>query len=153
MFCYPPQPTWDITIHLHSRPASSLALFLSSNRCGTATKSTPLRGPTSLLAHRFVSTFLRWTARKLAHRPVSGSDTICNGPDPPLANIVLFGLSLSGFPSRHENASAREKFLHPYKWWFVLVPNQRGTSPPHPQWMGVDCDVPHWLRRRSNHHL
>ena len=29
------------------------------------------------------------------------SEGECNGPDPPLANIVLFGLSLSGFPSRH----------------------------------------------------
>ena len=28
------------------------------------------------------------------------SDTICNGPSPPLANIVFFGLSLSSFPSR-----------------------------------------------------
>ena len=43
---------------------------------------------------------LRRTARRLAHRPVSGSDTICNDSDPPLADIVLFGLSLSDFPSR-----------------------------------------------------
>ena len=35
----------------------------------------PLEGPTSLLAHL-------------------GSDTICNSSSPPLANIVLFGLSL-----------------------------------------------------------
>ena len=42
---------------------------------------------------------LRGTARRLAHCPVSGSDTICNDPDPPLADIVLFELFLSGFPS------------------------------------------------------
>ena len=33
----------------------------------------------------------------LAHRPVSGSDTICNNPSPPLANIVFFRLSLKAF--------------------------------------------------------
>ena len=31
---------------------------------------------------------------------VSSSDTICNSPSPPLVDIVLFGLSLSDFPSR-----------------------------------------------------
>ena len=71
---------------------------------------------------------LRGTARRLAHRPMSGSNTICNDPNPPLANIVLFGLSLSGFPSRLENASIRGRFSHSYKWWFVFLPNQRGTS-------------------------
>ena len=76
--------------------ASSLALFPSSNRCGTAPKSTLLWGPASLLAHCLVSTPLRGIARRLAHRPVSGSDTICNVQDSPLANIVLFGL----FPFR-----------------------------------------------------
>ena len=53
-----------------------------------------LLGPASLLARRLVSTPLRGTARRLTHRPVSGSNTICNDPDPPLADIVLFGLSL-----------------------------------------------------------
>ena len=43
---------------------------------------------------------LRRTARRLAHRLVSGFDNICNGPDPPLADIVLFRLSLSSFPLR-----------------------------------------------------
>ena len=126
--CSPSQPTWDITIHPPSGPsvlagtlsflqsmwdrpqihpplgpASLLALFPSSNQCGTAPKSTPLWGPTSLLAHRLMSTPFgeeRGTARRLTHRPVSGSDTICNDSDPPLVDIVLFGLSLSGFPSR-----------------------------------------------------
>ena len=36
----------------------------------------------------------------LAHRPVSGSDTIHNSPSPPLANIVLFGLPLKVFKTR-----------------------------------------------------
>ncbi|KAG7019680.1 hypothetical protein SDJN02_18643, partial [Cucurbita argyrosperma subsp. argyrosperma] len=27
------------------------------------------------------------TARRLAHRPVNGSNTICNDPDPPLADV------------------------------------------------------------------
>ena len=36
----------------------------------------------------------------LAYRPMSGSDTICNSPSPPIANIVIFGLSLLDFRSR-----------------------------------------------------
>ena len=40
-------------------------------------------------------------ASVLASTPsVSGSNTICNSSSPPLADIVLFGLSLLGFPSR-----------------------------------------------------
>ena len=66
----------------HHNPSPSGTLFPSSNRCGTAPKSTLLRGPASLLAPRLVSTALRGTTRRLAHRPVSGSDIICNGPDP-----------------------------------------------------------------------
>ena len=39
-------------------------------------------------------------ASLLAHRPVSGSDTISNDLSPPLAYIILFGLSLPSLPSR-----------------------------------------------------
>ena len=42
----------------------------------------------------------RGLASSLAHRPVSGSDTIYNSSSPPLVDIVLFGFFLSGFPSR-----------------------------------------------------
>ena len=59
---------------------------------------------------------------------MSGSNTICNDPNPPLADIVLFSLSLLGFPSRLSNSSARKRFPHPYKECFVLLPNQGGTS-------------------------
>ena len=96
---------------------------LLPNQCGTP-QSTPLRaqrsrwhsflppidvgpplnpppfGASVLTAHHLVSTPIRGTTRRLTHRPVSGSDTICNNPCPPLADIVLFGLSLSGFLSR-----------------------------------------------------
>ena len=54
---------------------------------------------------------LRGTARRLAHCPVSGSDTICNDPDPPLADIVLLGLSLSGFPFRASPQSFKTRLL------------------------------------------
>ena len=95
--------------------------FLLPNRCGIS-QSTPLRGPASSLA--LVPFFnqcgipnpppfgasvlagtlprvytLRGSASSLAHCPVSGSDTICDSPSPPLADIILFGLSLLGFPS------------------------------------------------------
>ncbi|KAG7020717.1 WD repeat-containing protein DWA2, partial [Cucurbita argyrosperma subsp. argyrosperma] len=41
---------------------------------------------------------LRGIVSSLAHCPMSISDTICDGPNPPLADIVLFGLSLSELP-------------------------------------------------------
>jgi len=64
-------------------------LFSLPNQSGTSQIHPPL-GPASLLTHRLVSTLLQGTARRLAHRPMSGSNTICNGPNPPLADIVLF---------------------------------------------------------------
>ena len=41
---------------------------------------------------------LQGLAPLLAHHLVSGSDTICNSSSPLLADIVFFGLSLSGLP-------------------------------------------------------
>ena len=87
---------------------------LLPNQCGVS-QSTLLQSPASLLAHRLLSTPLRGTTSSLAHRSVSGSDTICNCLSPLLADIVLFRLSLSGFLSRFLNASAREKFRRSYK--------------------------------------
>ena len=129
-------------------PASSLALVLSFNRCGTLQNPLPSdpasslahclvstlgaqhprwhlflspidvgplqnplpSEPASLLAHRLVSIPfgeepppvypLRRTASSLAHSLVSGSDPICNSSSSRLPNTILFGLSLSGFPSR-----------------------------------------------------
>ena len=44
---------------------------------------------------------LLWgTASLVANSSVSGSNTICNGPDPLLADNVLFWFSLSSFPSK-----------------------------------------------------
>ena len=43
---------------------------------------------------------LRGTTSSLAHCLMSGSDTICNSPDPPLAYIVLFRLPLKVFKMR-----------------------------------------------------
>ena len=43
---------------------------------------------------------LRVLASSLAHYPVLGSDTNCNSLSPPLTDIILFVVSLSGFPSR-----------------------------------------------------
>ena len=103
---------WDITIHLpsdfraqHPRWHSFISpidvgpyqIHPPSRRnvlTGTPPRVYSLRGITSLLAHR----------------SVSGSDTICNATGPLLVDIVLFRLSLSGFPSRLYNASDRERF-------------------------------------------
>ena len=63
-------------------------------------QSTPFRGPASLLAHHLVSTLLWSSSSSLAHSPMSSSDTICNSPSPPLADIVPFGLPLKVFKMR-----------------------------------------------------
>ena len=54
------------------------------------------------------------TVSSLAHRPEPGSDTICNGPNSSLADIILFGLFLSGFPLTF--------------FFFILLPNRCGIS-------------------------
>jgi len=40
------------------------------------------------------------SASSMAHRPISSWDTIYNSPSPPLADIVLFRLSLKVFKMR-----------------------------------------------------
>ena len=79
---FPLQPMWDLTIHppRHSVLADTPSLLQSIWDITVH----PLRGSASLLAHR----------------SVFDSDTICNNPSSPLADSVLFGLSLSRFPSR-----------------------------------------------------
>ena len=84
--CSPPQLMWDITIHPPSGPSvlTGTLSFLRSMWDCPQIHPPPHLGPVSLLAHR----------------SVFGSDTIYNTPDPPLADIVLFGLSLLGFKTR-----------------------------------------------------
>ena len=52
---------------------------------------------------------------------------MCKSPSPPLADIVLFGLYLSGFPSRFLK-HVWEWFPHPYKECFILLSNRCGIS-------------------------
>ena len=100
-------------------PASSLTLFPSSNWCRIAPKSTPFgaqrpywhtalwlpplgnseKAGTSSGTPPCVYP-LSGNSEKASTSLVSGSDTICNDSNPPLADIILFGLSLSCFPSR-----------------------------------------------------
>ena len=94
MFRFPPQPTWNLTIHPLSGP-SVLVDTRSLLQSMWDPSIHPLQSPTSLLAHRLVST--PFSASSLAHRPMSSFDTICNGPSLPLADIVLFGLPLKVF--------------------------------------------------------
>ena len=42
-----------------------------------------------------------------------GTFGLCNRPSPLLADIVLFELSLMGFPTRFLNTFARVRFPHP----------------------------------------
>ena len=59
LVCSPPQPMWNITIHPLG-PASSLTLFPSSNRCGTAPKSTLLWGQRLINGSLFSSPTSMW---------------------------------------------------------------------------------------------
>ena len=96
------------------------------SRCETP-QSAFFHGLVSLLAHRLVFTPLWGSAASLTYRPVSGFDTICNGPSPPLAYIVFFGLI---FPQDFLNESTRERFPHVYKECFVLFPTDMGSHNP-----------------------
>ena len=72
-------------------PSPAAALWGQRSRC----HSFPLQSMWDLPIHP-----LRGSAFSLAQRVLSSSDTICNSPNPPLLDIVLFELSLSGFLSR-----------------------------------------------------
>ena len=118
LFRSPPQPTWDLTIHPplgRSVPVGTRSLL---QQMWDLPNPPPL-GPASLLAHRLVSTPLRVSASSLAHCLVSSSNTICNDPSSPLADIVIFGLSLPGFLSKFLD---RERFPHTYKKVFRSSP-------------------------------
>ena len=52
----------------------------------------------TLIVHKFFLK-LKQHNERLAHKQTN-KQTVCNSPRPPLADIVLFELSLSGFPSR-----------------------------------------------------
>ena len=95
-----------------------------SNRCRTPP---PLR-PSVLTGTLPRVHLLRSLASSLTHHLVSDSDIICNGPSPPLVDIVLFGLSLSDLPLSFQNAFVRKRFSHPYKGCFVLLSNRCGIS-------------------------
>ena len=117
MFRYPPQPMWDLTIHLPSVPS----VFAGTRSLLQSMWDPPiyhLQGPASLMAHCLVSTPLQGSASSLAHRTVSGSDTICNSPSPPLADIVLFGLSLKVFKTRLQG-----------RGFYTLIKNVSLSSP------------------------
>ena len=118
----------------------SLALVPFSNRCGTSPPNPPPFGASiftgtrsflqsmwdppnppllgsSVLIDTLSHIYPLWgTTFSLEHSPVSDSDTICNDPDPPLANIVLFRLFPSSFPLRLlKRVCWGERFPHPYK--------------------------------------
>ena len=153
MVCSTPQPMWDITIHPLQGPASLLTLFPSSNRCGTAPKSTPFgaQRPYWHIASCLLplgnskkadtsfggtspSVYSLWgTARRLAHRLVSGSDTIFNTPNSPLADIVLFGFSLFGYPQGFKTRLG--------EGFHTLI--NRGLFPSQSMWditLNIKCD-------------
>ena len=95
----PPQLMWDLTIHPPSEP-SVLAGTRSLLQSTWDPLIYPLSGPSILAGTPPCVYPHRGSTSSLAHRLVSDSDTIWYSPNPPLPHIILFGLSLSGFPSR-----------------------------------------------------
>ena len=123
---------WDITIH-------PPFLFPSSNQCRIAPKSTPfgasvLTGPPPRVYP------LRGIARRLAHRPVSSSDTICNDPNSPLADIILFGLSLSGSFKTRLLGEGLHTLINGTSHLCTVFNNSTGTLE----------NYSHWLVRHQN---
>ena len=64
------------------------------------------------------------------HKVIKINHASCNSPRPPLADIVLFGLSLSSLPSRFLKCICLGGggVSHTYKGCFVLLPNRCGIS-------------------------
>ena len=94
----------------------------SSVLAGTPPHVHPLRSSASLLTHLLMSGF-----DVICHLLMSGFDTICNAPSLPLADIILFGFSLLGFPSRFLKPLSRMLRSPPYRCGisqliFVLSP-------------------------------
>ena len=90
LFRSPPQPMWDITIHLHSRPNVLAGTHSFFRLMWNPHQIHLLRGPASLLAHRLMFTPFKENPPRW-HIVRCLADTICNGPGPPLA--ILFSLS------------------------------------------------------------
>ena len=91
---------WDFTIH----PPQGSSVFAGTrsflHSMWDPHQIHPPSGPSVLTGTPLRVYPLQGTASSLAHCPVSGSETICNGPSPPLADIVLFGLPLKVFNTR-----------------------------------------------------
>ncbi|PON78184.1 hypothetical protein PanWU01x14_021660 [Parasponia andersonii] len=64
---------------------------------------------------------LKGSASPLTFDSGTGSDTICNSPRIPLADIVRFATWTKPPSAAHDfqNASDRERYPHPYKECFV----------------------------------
>ena len=97
----------------------------------------PIWGSTSLLAYCLVLTPLRGSASLLTHRPMCGSDIIYNSLSPPLANIVLFGLSFLCFPSRFSKRLGND--------FHTLIKNASFSSP-----IEVGSHLPDLKKKKKN---
>ena len=120
------QPMWDITIHPHSRPSVLAGTLSFLQSMWDRSQIHPPLGPSILTDTSPCVYPLRGIARRLAHRSVSGSNTICNNPDPPLADIILFRLFLSDSPQDLKTHMLMEGFQTLINGG-VLLPNQCGT--------------------------
>ena len=88
--CSPPQPMWDITIHPPSRPSVLAGTLSFQQSMWDRPQIHPFFGAQRPYWH--TASCLppfgeQREGRHIVREP--GSDTICNDPDPPLADIVL----------------------------------------------------------------
>ena len=108
----------------HNPPSPSGPSVLIGTRSPLQSMWDPsLQGPVSLLAHHLVSTPLRDSVSSLAHRPVYGSNIICNGRRPLLADIVLFWV----FPFRLPHKVFKTRLLR--RGFHTLIKNVSFPSP------------------------
>ena len=92
-------PLWGIPIH----PRLGLSVLADIRSLLQLMWDPPIHPPSgpNVLSDIWSCVHPLWSlASSLTHRPVFDYDTICNSTSPLLAHIVVFGLSLLGFPSR-----------------------------------------------------
>ena len=112
MFRFLSQSMWDLIIHPPSGP-SVLVVTRSLLQSMWDPPNPPLAGTPPRVYSPSGLSFL------LAHRSVSGSDILCNGPSQPLAHIV-HGLPLKVFKTRL------------LEWGFhTVIKNASFSSPTH----------------------
>jgi len=81
----------------------------------------PLRGPVFLLATSLRVYPSSGIASSLAHSSELGSDTICNAPAPPLADVLFFSPTYIGFSLNQINSNLSEIYIFVYRINYIYL--------------------------------